>query len=139
MSGFPLVGVTVTVIALGFRAEDTTEVACKVAGSTAFRQACMKAAPVLLEPMMKIEIVTPEDFTGPVINDLNGRRGKILGMLPRGVQQAVDGEVPLSEMFGYATALRSLSQGRAVYTMQFDRFEKTSTAVQDAVLRRIGR
>jgi elongation factor G len=88
---------------------------------------------------MKIEIVVPADFMGPVINDLNSRRGRVLQINQRKDAQVVDAEAPLSEMFGYATALRSITQGRAVYTMQFDRYEVTAKTVEDEILRRIGR
>ncbi len=139
MSGYPLAGVGVTLEKLGIREDDTTEMSCKIAGSLAFRQACTNAQSWLLEPMMSLEVVVPEAFVGPVINDLNGRRGRIIGVSSRGEMQLVDGEAPLAEMFGYATALRSLTQGRAVYTMQFDRYERAGKAVQEAVLKRIGR
>jgi elongation factor G len=98
-------------------------VAFKVAGSMAFRDAVNRAQPVLLEPVMSCEIVTPDDFMGDVIGDLNGRRGKIMGMSPRpGGVQAIQAQVPLAAMFGYSTDLRSRSQGRATYTMQFSHY-----------------
>jgi elongation factor G len=105
----------------------------------AFKQACAKAVPVLLEPIMRIEVVVPADFMGPVIHDLNSRRGRIAGIDARKEVQVVDAEAPLSEMFGYATKLRSVTQGRAVYTMQFDRYEATTKEIQDGILKRIGR
>ena len=139
LSGFPLVGIKTTVRHIDFREEDSTEMSFKIAGITAFKDACQKAQAALLEPMMKIEIVVPSENMGSVINDLNGRRGKVLGISQRKDLQVVDAEVPLSEMFGYATALRSLTQGRAVYTMQFDRYELMSRMEQDTILKRIGR
>ncbi|MFP4416132.1 MAG: elongation factor G [Chitinispirillaceae bacterium] len=139
LAGYPQLGVSVTLKKLGISEEDTTEMACKIAGSLTFRQACVKAKPVLLEPVMTLEIAVPEEYVGTVINDLNGRRGRIIGISARGEQQLVDAEAPLVEMFGYATDLRSLTQGRAVYSMQFNRYEATVKAVQDEVLRRIGR
>jgi elongation factor G len=139
MAGYPLIGVEAVLKRLEMREGDTTELICKIAGSKIFRQACAAAAPSLLEPVMSIEIVVPEEYVGSVINDLNGRRGRVLGMRSRGEHQVVDAEVPLAEMFGYATALRSLTQGRAVYSMQFDRYELTGRAVQEQILKRIGR
>lgn len=139
LSGYPLSGVRVFLKNARFDAEDSTEMAFKIAGTMAFKSACSKANPSILEPVMKIEIVVPVDFMGPVINDLNSRRGKVLGINPRKDAQVIDAEAPLSEMFGYATALRSITQGRAVYTMQFDRYEVTSKAIEDEILRRIGR
>jgi elongation factor G len=113
--------------------------AFKIAATMAYKQACVKAVPVILEPQMKLEVVVPSEYMGSVINDLNGRRGKVSGIEARKDAQVIDAEAPLSEMFGYATALRSLTQGRAVYTMQFERYEITTKAVQDEILRRIGR
>ena len=139
LSGFPLVGIKATVKEIQFREEDSTEMAFKIAGITAFKDACLKAQGTLLEPMMKIEIVVPAENMGSVINDMNSRRGKVLGISQRKELQVIDADVPLSEMFGYATALRSLTQGRAVYTMQFDRYELMGRMEQDGVLRRIGR
>jgi elongation factor G len=139
LSGYPLTGIKVTLTRIGFREEDSTEMAFKIAGINAFKEACQKAGAALLEPMMKIEIVVPGENMGSVINDLNSRRGKVLGISQRKGVQVVDAEVPLSEMFGYATALRSITQGRAVYTMQFDRYEITGQIEQENILKRIGR
>ncbi len=139
LSGFQLAGVKVTLVQSQFREDDSTEMGFKIAASMAFREACEKATPAILEPVMSVEVVVPAEYMGSVINDLNGRRGRILGINPRKDVQVVDAEAPLSEMFGYATALRSLSQGRAVYTMQLDRYEATVKTVQDEILRRIGR
>jgi len=139
MSGYPLIGIKTTLKSLMFREDDSTEMAFKIAGSMAFKNACVKCSPVILEPVMKIEDVVPPDYMGTVINDLNARRGKISGITARKDVQVIDGEAPLSEMFGYATTLRSLTQGRAVYTMQFDHYEPTSKTVQDEILKRIGR
>jgi elongation factor G len=113
--------------------------AFKIAGTMAFKQACIKASPAILEPIMKIEVVVPSEYLGSVINDLNSRRGKVSGISNRADLQVLDAEAPLSEMFGYATALRSLTQGRAAYTMQLDRYDITTKSVQDTILRRIGR
>jgi len=138
-SGYPLAGIKVVIKEVVHREEDSTEMAFKIAATMAYRQACVKAVPVILEPQMKLEVVVPSEYMGSVINDLNGRRGKISAIEARKDVQVIDAEAPLSEMFGYATALRSLTQGRAVYTMQFERYEITSKAVQDEILRRIGR
>lgn len=139
LSGYPLTGIKVTLKKIAYREEDSTEMAFKIAGVNAFKEACHNANAALLEPMMKIEIIVPGENMGAVINDLNGRRGKVLGISQRKDVQVVDAEVPLSEMFGYATALRSLTQGRAVYTMQFDRYEITGQTEQENILKRIGR
>jgi trimethylamine---corrinoid protein Co-methyltransferase len=100
-------------------------------------EAARQAKPVLLEPIMKVEVVTPEDYMGDVIGDLNSRRGRVGGMNPRGNSQVIDAQVPLSEMFGYATELRSRTQGRATYTMQFDSYQQTPKAVQDEIVARV--
>jgi elongation factor G len=105
----------------------------------AFKNACGRGNPAILEPVMKIEVVVPSDYMGAVINDLNARRGKINGITQRASAQVVDAQAPLSEMFGYATMLRSHHAGRAVYTMQFDHYDQTSKSVQEDILRRIGR
>jgi len=139
LAGYQVTGIRVLLEKLGLREGDTTEMACKIAGSMAFRQAYKKACPVILEPFMKLEIVMPEEYMGSVINDLNTRRGKILNISPRRDQQIVNAQAPLSELFGYATALRSLTQGRSVYTMQFSHYDKTAPSVQDGILKRIGR
>ncbi|MDG5813747.1 elongation factor G [Chitinispirillales bacterium ANBcel5] len=139
MSGFQMAGVLVQFIGCEYREGDSTEIGFKIASSMAFKEACQEAVPVLLEPTMKVEVVVPAEFMGAVINDINSRRGKMSGVNARNDAQVMDAEAPLSEMFGYATALRSLTQGRAVYTMQFDRYEVAGKAVQEEILRRIGR
>jgi len=139
LSGYPLVGIRAVLKSVSFRTDDSTEMGFKIAASMAFKQACAKAYPALLEPVMKVEVVVPVEFMGPVINDLNGRRGRILKIAARKDGQVVDAEAPLAEMFGYATSLRSLTQGRAVHTMQLDRYEATTPAIQETILRRIGR
>jgi len=139
LSGYPLLGMHVALAGVTYREDDSNEMAFKIAGATAFVQACRKAGPALMEPIMRIEVVAPEEHLGPVINDLNSRRGKVLNIGRRKDGQVVDGEAPMSQMFGYATALRSLSQGRASYSMQFARYEQTTKQVQDEILRKIGR
>ncbi|WP_164016131.1 elongation factor G [Pyxidicoccus trucidator] len=123
VAGYPMVDVKVEAYDGSMHDVDSSEMAYKIAGSMAFRDAVRSATPVLLEPIMSCEIVTPEDFMGDVIGDLNGRRGKVLGMVPRpGRVQAIQAQVPLAAMFGYSTDLRSKSQGRATYTMQFSHY-----------------
>jgi elongation factor G len=123
IAGYPMVGVRVSLIDGSYHEVDSSEVAFKIAGSMAFREAARKAAPVLLEPIMDVEVVVPQEYMGDVISDLNSRRGKVGGMYQRADAQVIAARVPLSKMFGYATDLRSLTQGRAVYTMQFSRYE----------------
>ncbi len=139
LAGYQVLGIHVFLEKLGIREDDTTEMACKIASSMIFRQAYIKAEPVILEPIMRLEIVMPDEYVGTVINDLNSKRGKVTKIANRREQQIVDADVPLSEMFGYATVLRSLTKGRAVYTMQFSQYKQTSKAVQEALLKRIGR
>ncbi|HEX5753558.1 MAG TPA: elongation factor G [Archangium sp.] len=123
IAGYPMLDVKVEAYDGSMHDVDSNEMAFKIAGSMAFRDAVRSAAPVLLEPIMDCEIVTPDDFTGDVIGDLNGRRGKIMGMEPRpGGVQAINAQVPLAKMFGYSTDLRSRSQGRATYTMRFSHY-----------------
>ncbi|MBI4897485.1 MAG: elongation factor G [Actinobacteria bacterium] len=123
-AGYPMVDVKVQLIDGSYHDVDSSEMAFKIAGSMAAQEAAKRANPVLLEPVMKVEVVTPEDYLGDVIGDLSRRRGKVAGQEPRGNAMAVDATVPLSEMFGYATDLRSATQGRASYTMQFERYEE---------------
>jgi elongation factor G len=123
VAGYPMVDIKVEAFDGSTHDVDSSEIAFKIAGSMAFRDAVNKAQAVLLEPIMTCEIVTPDDFMGDVIGDLNGRRGKIQGMAPRpGGVQAIQAQVPLAAMFGYSTDLRSKSQGRATYTMQFSHY-----------------
>ena len=124
VAGFPMVDVRVTVVDGSYHDVDSNEMAFKVAGSMGFRAGCAQAKPVLLEPMMEVEVTTPEDYMGDVVGDLNRRRGKIMGMGDRGMVKEIKAEVPLSEMFGYSTALRSMSQGRATYSMQFKYYDE---------------
>jgi elongation factor G len=117
-----------------FHEVDSSEIAFKIAGSMAFKSAAHRAKPILLEPVMRVEVVVPEEYMGAVIGDLNGRRGKIGQIEPRGTTQVVQSLVPLSEMFGYATDLRSLTQGRATYTMHFGSFEKVSKELSEELI-----
>jgi elongation factor G len=134
LAGFPVVDVKVTLTYGSYHDVDSSEVAFKVAGSMAFKEAMRKAGPVLLEPVFAVEVVTPEEYMGDVIGDLNSRRGKIESMEPRGNAQVITARVPLSEMFGYATAMRSLSQGRATYSMQFSRYEEVPKQLADDIV-----
>jgi elongation factor G len=115
----PVVDITVRLVDGSYHDVDSSEMAFKVAGSMAFKEAAKRAKPVLLEPVMAVEVVTPEEYMGDVIGNINSRRGHIEGMEPRGNAQVIRARVPLAEMFGYATDVRTMSQGRATYTMQF--------------------
>ncbi len=108
--------------------------AFKIAGSIGFREASQKASPIILEPVMEVEVVTPEEYMGDVMGDLNGRRGQIEGMEPRNTAQVIKATVPLAEMFGYATDLRSKTQGRATYTMQFSHYERTPKNIAKEII-----
>ena len=134
LAGYPVVDVKVELIDGSFHDVDSSEAAFKIAGSMAFKEAARKASPVLLEPIMEVEVVAPSDYLGDVIGDLSSRRGKIGGMTQRGEAQVVNAHVPLAEMFGYSTVLRSLSQGRAVYSMQFDHYEEVPKSVAEAII-----
>jgi len=133
-AGYPVVDVKVTLKDGSFHEVDSSEMAFKIAGSMAFREAAKRARPRILEPVMEVEVVVPEDYMGDVIGDLNGRRGRIEGMERRANAQVVKAYVPLAEMFGYATDLRSKTQGRATYTMQFSHYEKTPKNVAKEIL-----
>ncbi|GFN37031.1 elongation factor G [Tepidimicrobium xylanilyticum] len=134
LGGYPVIDVKVTLFDGSYHEVDSSEMAFKIAGSMAFKEAMEKAKPVLLEPIMKVEVIVPEEYLGDVIGDINSRRGKIEGMEPRGGVQVVRGYVPLGEMFGYATDLRSHTQGRAVYTMQFDHYEQVPSNIAEKIL-----
>jgi elongation factor G len=136
LAGYPLIGVSATLNDGSFHEVDSSELAFKVAGSMAFQDAAAKAGPVLLEPIMEVEAVTPEDYMGDVIADLNRRRGRIIRMEPRAGFQVVTVHVPLAEMFGYATDLRSATQGRATYTMQFDHYDEVPQPKAEEIISR---
>jgi elongation factor G len=116
---------------------DSSEMAFKIAGSMCFKKACRQAHPVLLEPIMAVEVVTPEDYMGDVIGNLSSRRGKVEGMEQRGNSQVVRAQVPLAEMFGYATDLRSRTQGRATYSMQFNSYQEVPEGVASEIVKRV--
>ncbi len=138
VAGFPMVDVKVAIVDGSYHEVDSSELAFKIAGSMGFKDACRKASPVLLEPMMRLEVVTPDDFMGDVMGDMNSRRGKIEGMEQRGNAQVVRGFVPLAEMFGYATALRSMTQGRAQHTMSFAHYELVPRNLAEEIKSSVG-
>jgi elongation factor G len=133
-AGYPMVDVRVTLTDGKYHETDSSEIAFKVAGSLALQEAAKRAKPTLLEPVFAVEVVTPEEYMGDVIGDLNRRRGRVHGMEPRGNAQVVTAHVPLSEMFGYATDVRSMTQGRATYTMQFDSYEEVPPNIAEKVV-----
>ncbi len=133
-AGFPVVDVKVTCYDGSYHEVDSSEVAFKMAGSMAFQAACKKANPVILEPVMKVEVLTPENFMGDVIGDLNAKRGQIQEMTDRGQMKVVRAMVPLASMFGYATSLRSMSQGRASYSMEFDHYAEVPNNVAQTII-----
>ena len=136
LAGYPVVDVKVSLLDGSYHDVDSSEMAFTIAASMAFNAGLRRAAPVLLEPVMDVEVVVPEEFMGDVIGDISGRRGKVLGMTSKGNAQVVESRVPLSRMFGYATDLRSRTQGRATYTMQFSRYEEVPEAVKEDMLGR---
>jgi elongation factor G len=137
LAGYPVVDVKATLFDGSYHDVDSSEIAFKIAGSMAFKEASRKASPVLLEPIMSVEVVVPEEFMGDVIGDLNSRRGKVLGMDTRPAAQAIDARVPLAQMFGYATDVRSMTQGRATYTMQFSHYEPVPAAVAEGIIAKL--
>jgi elongation factor G len=134
LAGYPMVDVKATLVFGSYHDVDSSEMAFKIAGSMAVKEAARQAHPVLLEPVMEVEVVSPSDFLGDVIGDLSSRRGKIGGMTQRGDAQVVAADVPLAEMFGYSTTLRSMTQGRAVYTMQFDHYEEVPKNIAEQII-----
>jgi elongation factor G len=137
VAGYPMVDLRVEAFDGSYHEVDSSEIAFKIAGSMAFKQACSAAHPVLLEPIMNCEVVTPEEFMGDVIGDLNSRRGKIQGMNPRPGVQVIVAQVPLAQMFGYATDLRSRTQGRATYTMQFSHYAQVPRQVAEEIMAKV--
>jgi elongation factor G len=137
LAGFPVVDLRATLVFGSFHEVDSSEMAFKIAASMCFKEACRRADPVLLEPIMAVEVVTPEDYLGDVMGDLSSRRGRVEGMDQRGNSQVVRAEVPLAEMFGYATDLRSRTQGRATYTMQFSSYQEVPEQVSREIVARV--
>ncbi|KTD70952.1 MULTISPECIES: elongation factor G [Legionella] len=136
IAGYPVVDVKVTLFDGSFHEVDSSEMAFKIAGSQCFKQGALKAKPVLLEPIMSVEVVTPEDYMGDVMGDLNRRRGLVQGMEDSPAGKIVRAEVPLAEMFGYSTDLRSATQGRATYTMEFSKYAEAPTNIADAIIKK---
>ena len=137
LAGYPTVDVKVQLVDGEYHDVDSSEMAFKLAGQMAFRKAAEMAKPVLMEPIMAVEVVTPEEYMGDVMGDLSSRRGRVGGMEARGNTQVVNAEVPLSEMFGYSTDLRSRTQGRATYTMQFDKYQEVPNAIAEEIVKRV--
>ena len=137
LAGFPMVDFKVTLIDGSYHDVDSSEMAFKIAGSMAFKEGCHKAGAVLLEPIMSVEVVVPEEYMGDVIGDLNSRRGRIMGMESRAGAQVVTAMVPLAQMFGYSTDLRSATQGRATYTMTFDHYEQAPKSVSEEIVAKV--
>ena len=129
-----MVDIKATLVDGSYHEVDSSEMAFKIAGSMAFKEGATKANPVLLEPIMKIEVTIPDEYMGDVMGDMNARRGRIEGMEAKGNAQIIRGFVPLSEMFGYATDLRSKTQGRGLYTMQSDHFEEVPKSVSEEII-----
>jgi elongation factor G len=134
LAGYPVVDVRVTLVDGSYHDVDSSEMAFKVAGSMAFKEAVKRAKPKLLEPVMAVEVVTPEEYLGDVMGNLNARRGRVEHLEPRGNAQAIRAHVPLAEMFGYATDVRSMTQGRATFTMQFDRYEEVPASISAEIV-----
>jgi elongation factor G len=137
MAGFPMVDIKVALVDGSYHDVDSNEMAFKIAGSMGFKDGAAKAKPVLLEPYMEVEVVTPEDYMGDIVGDLNRRRGRVQGMHDRGNAKVIDSEVPLAEMFGYSTNLRSMSQGRATYTMQFKHYEEVPNNIAQEIVQSV--
>jgi elongation factor G len=137
LAGYPVEDVKVRLFEGSFHDVDSSEMAFKIAGSMAFKEGARKADPVILEPIMSVEVVTPEEYMGDVMGDLNSRRGRIEGMNPRKDAQVIKAKVPLSEMFGYSTTLRSMTQGRAIYTMEISHYDAAPKGVSDQIIEKI--
>jgi elongation factor G len=136
LAGYPTVDQRVTLTFGSYHDVDSSEMAFKIAGSLCWKKAARAARPVLLEPIMAVEVVTPEEYMGDVIGDLSARRGRVEGMEQRGTSQVIRAQVPLSDMFGYATDLRSRTQGRATYTMQFDSYQEVPESIAREIIAR---
>jgi len=138
LAGYPVVDVKVRLTDGSYHDVDSSEIAFKIAGSMAFKEAARKAKAVLLEPVMAVEVVTPREHVGAVIGNLNSRRGRILAQEIRGTSEVVRANVPLGQMFGYVTDLRSMTQGRATSTMQFARYEEVPPAIAEEIMAKAG-
>jgi len=137
LAGYPMVDIKVRLTDGSYHDVDSSEMAFKIAASVGFKEACRRAKPVLLEPVMDVEVVTPEEYMGAIVGDLNSRRGRIVSMEARGSSQVIRATVPLGQMFGYATEMRSMTQGRATYTMQFARYEEVPPAIAEEIMAKV--
>jgi elongation factor G len=137
IAGYPIEDIKVELIFGSYHDVDSSEMAFKIAGSMAIQAACKKASPKLMEPIMKVEVIVPDEYLGDVMGDLNSRRGKIEGMSQRNQAQVVTAHVPLSSMFGYVTDLRSITQGRAVFHMEFSKYQQVSSSIETEILERV--
>jgi elongation factor G len=136
LAGYPVVDIKVTLFDGSYHDVDSSEAAFKIAGSMAFKEGFVKGGAALLEPIMKVEVVTPEEYMGDVMGDINRRRGMVQGMEDSVSGKIVRAEVPLAEMFGYATDLRSATQGRATYTMEFEKYSEAPASIAEAVIKK---
>ena len=134
MAGYPLVDLQVTVFDGSYHDVDSSEFAFKIAGSMALQEACRQAKLIMLEPIMKVQVIAPPDFLGDVTGDLSSKRGKIKAMGERGTVRVIDADVPLSEMFGYSTNLRSMTQGRGSFTMEFSHYEEVPNNIAQLII-----
>jgi elongation factor G len=134
LAGYPVVDLRIELVDGTYHDVDSSEMAFKVAGSMAFKEAMKRAKPKLLEPVMAVEVITPEEYLGDVMGNLNSRRGRVESLEPVGNAQVIRASVPLAEMFGYATDLRSMTQGRAEFTMQFDRYEEVPQSIATEIV-----
>src|SRR5947208_3405246 len=134
LAGYPVVDIRIQLIDGSYHEVDSSEMAFKVAGSMAFKEAMKRSKPKVLEPVMAVEVTTPEEYLGDVMGNLNSRRGRVESLEPVGNAQVVKASVPLAEMFGYATDLRSMTQGRAEFTMQFDRYEEVPQSIATEIV-----
>ncbi len=137
LAGYPIVDIKVRLTDGSYHEVDSSEMAFKIAASMGFKEACRRAKAVLLEPVMDVEVVTPEEYMGAIVGDLNSRRGRIVSMEARGSSQVIRATVPLGQMFGYATEMRSMTQGRATYTMQFSRYEEVPPAIAEEIMAKV--
>jgi elongation factor G len=137
IAGYPLIDLKALLLDGSYHEVDSSEIAFKIAGSMALQEAVKRAKPRILEPVMEVEVVVPEEYLGDVIGDLNARRGRILGIVPRVDAQVIAARVPLSDMFGYATKIRSISQGRALFTMQFHSYEEVPQQISEGIVAKV--
>ncbi|MCI0532568.1 MAG: elongation factor G, partial [candidate division Zixibacteria bacterium] len=136
LAGYPLVDLKAVLIDGSYHDVDSSELAFKIAGSMALQEGAKRAGIKILEPVMEVEVVVPEEYMGDVIGDLSSRRGRVVGIVPRSDAQVIAAQVPLSEMFGYSTSLRSITQGRAVYTMQFAHYAEVPKGILEEIVKK---